>query len=94
MFGLVAVTGAPTFPTVFSATLRALAESGNTGLSLSSSVIVRVAVPPVRPAALPLRITVSSALSTTSSSVGVNVKVAVPLRWSAGIVTVKFSTAA
>ena len=56
--------------------------------AVSSSVMVSVAVPAVRPVALPVRITVWSP-SARLSPLGSNDSVAVPLVCSAGIVTVK-----
>ena len=66
-----------------------------TNAAASSSVIVSSAVPsrPGNCSAVAFRITVSSD-SRRLSSVGVNVKFAVPLVWLAGIVTVKASSAA
>ena len=59
----------------------------------SSSLIVSVAVPAVSPDALALSTTVSSPSSSLSSS-GVKVKLAVPLAWRSGIVSARLLTAA
>ena len=81
-----------------SATLDGLTDSwialGSDSSSRISSTVADVF--DGRPSALSPRITVStnSSSSRISSSVGVNVKFAVPLVWLAGIVTVKGSTAA
>ena len=87
-----AVTVTVVAPAV-SATLAGLTLSRIAVGCESSSAIVSVAVSPVRPVALPLRITVS-APSAALSSVGVNVKFAVPLVWLAGMATVKSSSTA
>ena len=70
-----------------SATLSGLTLSA-IAVEVSSSVIVRVAVPAVRPGALAVSTTVSE-LSATLSLVGMNVNVPVPLVSVAAIVKVK-----